>query len=78
LGNFIINWQEQFKRYECLVQTASHYKDKQKLVMLQVTVHPLHELQQVKNTALLLKQANGGKDLTYDEYVQLLSNAASD
>jgi hypothetical protein len=46
--------------------------------MLQVTVHPLRELQQVKNTALLLKQANGGKDLTYDEYIQLLSHAASD
>jgi hypothetical protein len=27
---------------------------------------------------LLLKQSNGGKDLPYDEYVQLLSYAASD
>jgi hypothetical protein len=31
-----------------------------------------------KNTALLLEQTNGGKDLTYDEYVHLLSYAASD
>jgi hypothetical protein len=46
--------------------------------MLQVAVHPLRELRQVKNTALLIKQTNGGKDLTYDEYVQLLSYAASD
>jgi hypothetical protein len=46
--------------------------------MLQVAAHPLRELRQVKNTALLLKQTNGGKDLTYDEYVQLLSYAASD
>jgi hypothetical protein len=45
--------------------------------MLQVTVHPLRELQQVKNTALLIKQANSGKDLTYDKYVLLLSHAAS-
>jgi hypothetical protein len=28
--------------------------------------------------ALLLKQANGGKDLTYDEYIQLLWHTASD
>jgi hypothetical protein len=32
----------------------------------------------VKNTALLIKQANSGKDLTYDKYVQLLTYAASD
>jgi hypothetical protein len=36
--------------------------------MLQVTVHPLRELRQVTNTALFLKQANGGKDLKHDEY----------
>jgi hypothetical protein len=78
LENFLINWQEQFQRYECLVPAASHYKDKQKLAMLQVTVHPLHELRQVKNAALLIKEANYGKDLTYDEYVQLLAHAASD
>jgi hypothetical protein len=75
--NFIINWQNQFRLYECLVPTTSHYKDEQKLAMLQVAVHPLCELRQVKNTALLLKQTNGGKDLTYDKYVQLLSYAAS-
>jgi hypothetical protein len=46
--------------------------------MLQVTVHPLRELSQVKNMALLIKQANNGKNLTYDEYVQLLAHAASD
>jgi hypothetical protein len=78
LENFHINWQEQFRRYECLVPTASHYKDKQKLAMLQVKEHPLNELRQVKNTALLIKQANNGKDLTYDEYIQLLTHAASD
>jgi hypothetical protein len=76
--NFIINWQNQFRLYEQLVPTTSHYKDEQKLAMLQVAVHPLRELRQVKNTALLLKQTNGGKDLTYNEYVQLLSYAASD
>jgi hypothetical protein len=76
--NFIINWQNQFHLYERLVPTTSHYKDEQKLAMLQVAVHPLRELCQVKNTALLLKQTNGGKDLTYDEYVQLLLYAASD
>jgi hypothetical protein len=46
--------------------------------MLQVTIHPLRELCQVRNTALLIKQANNGKDLTYDEYVQLLEHAAFD
>jgi hypothetical protein len=60
-----------------LVPTTSHYKDEQKLAMRQVAVHPLRELRQVKNTALLIKQTNGGKDLMYDKYVQLLSYAAS-
>jgi hypothetical protein len=46
--------------------------------MLQVAVHPLRNLRQVKNTALLIKQTNGGKDLTYDKYIQLLSYTASD
>jgi hypothetical protein len=32
----------------------------------------------VKNTALLIKQANSGKDVSYDKYVQLLTHAASD
>jgi hypothetical protein len=76
--NFIIHRQNQFRLYECFVLAASHYKEKQKLAMLQVAVHPLRELCQVKNTALLLKQANGGKDLTYNEYIHLLSHAASD
>jgi hypothetical protein len=76
--NFIINWQNQFRLYERLVLTTSHYKDEQKLAMLQVAVHPLRELRQVKNTVLLLKQTNEGKDLTYVKYVQLLSYAASD
>jgi hypothetical protein len=77
LENFIINWQEQFRCYKHLVPVASHYKDEQKLAMLQVTVHSLQEIQKVKNTALLIKQANNGKDLTYNEYVQLLEPAAS-
>jgi hypothetical protein len=76
--NFIIHWQNQFRLYEHLVPAASHYKDEKTLAMLQVAVHPLHELREVKNTALLLKQTNGGKDLTYEEYVQLLSHAAFD
>jgi hypothetical protein len=78
MENFIIHWQNQFRLYECIVPAASHYNDEQKLAMLQVAVHPLLELRQVKNTALLLKQANGGKDLRYNEYIQLLSHAASD
>jgi hypothetical protein len=44
LENFIINWQEQFRRYKQLVPTASNYRDEQKIAMLQVTVHPLREL----------------------------------
>jgi hypothetical protein len=76
LDNFLINWQEQFRGYERLVLTTSHYRDEQKLTMLQVTVHPFRELRQVKNTALLIKQANSGKDLTYDKF--LLTHSASD
>jgi hypothetical protein len=32
--NFIINWQNQFRLYERLVPTTSHYKDEQNLAML--------------------------------------------
>jgi hypothetical protein len=49
IENFIINWQNQFRLYERLVPTTSHYKDEQKLAMLQVAVHPLRELRQVKD-----------------------------
>jgi hypothetical protein len=45
--------------------------------MLHITLHPLHQIRQVKNTALLIKQANSGKDLTYDEYIQVLTHTAS-
>jgi hypothetical protein len=74
--NFIMNWQNQFCLYERLIPTTSHYRDKQKLAMFHVA--PLREPRQVKNTALLLKQTNGVKELTYDEYVQLLSFSTSD
>jgi hypothetical protein len=40
LENFLINWQEQFRCFEQSVPAASHYKDEQKLTMLQVTVDP--------------------------------------
>jgi hypothetical protein len=70
LENFLINWQAQFRRYKPYVPAASYYTDEQKLAMLQVTIHPLRELRQVKNMALLIKQANSGKDLTYDKYVR--------
>jgi hypothetical protein len=52
--------------------------EEQNFAMLQVTVHPVRELRQVKNTALLLKQANSGKDPMYDEYLQLLLHTAPD
>jgi hypothetical protein len=69
---------EPIQTLQRLVSTTSHYKDEQKSAMLQVAVHPLRELRQVKNTALLLKQTNGGKALTYDKYVHILSFAGSD
>jgi hypothetical protein len=91
--SFNINWQNQFLLYKCLVATASHYRDKQKLAMLQVAVHPLRELRHVKNMAQLLQQTNGGKTLHMKNMynychlpllimimvnVQLLSSTASD
>jgi hypothetical protein len=76
--NFIINWQNQLHLYEWLVPTTSYYKDKQNLAMLQVAVNPLRKLRQVNSTERLLKQTNWGKDLMYNEYIQLLSYASSD
>jgi hypothetical protein len=44
MENFIIHWHNQLRLYEHLVLAAMHYKEKQKLAMLQVAVHPLREL----------------------------------
>jgi hypothetical protein len=38
MEHYIINWQNQFRLYKHLVFTASHYRNEQKLAMLQVVV----------------------------------------
>jgi hypothetical protein len=74
--SYIINWQNQVRLYERQVPLSDHFSDLQKRIMLQNAVHGIDELRQVKNTAELIK-VNSGKDITYDQYVDLLTSAAA-
>jgi len=62
--------------YESLVDSSAHFNPGQKMHMLQNAVHPLQELQQVKNQAHQL-QAFHGKPMSYESYCNLLLSAVS-
>lgn len=72
---FIINWQNQVRLYEQQVPSSDYFSNLQKKIMLQNAVHGVEELRQVKNTADLLK-VNSGRELSFDQYVNLLHSAA--
>jgi hypothetical protein len=74
--SFIVHWQNQVHLYEKHVPSTDHFSVGQKRIMLQVAVHGINKLQQVKNTAGLMGAASG-TTLTYNEYTSLLMAAAS-
>jgi Reverse transcriptase (RNA-dependent DNA polymerase) len=74
--SFILNWMNQVRLYERQVPPSDHFSDGQKRVMLEVAVHGLSELRQVKNNADLEKTKTG-QSLKFDEYTSLLLSAAS-
>ncbi len=57
--NFILHWQDQVHLYEKQVPATDHFSDGQKQVMLQNGVHPVMDLQNVKNQADLIKTQSG-------------------
>ena len=74
--SFILHWQNQIRLYEKQVDLSEHFSSAQKRTMLENAVHDLDELRQVKAQADQHK-TQSGRDLTYDQYVELLKSAAS-
>jgi hypothetical protein len=75
-SSFLLHWQNQVRLYEAQVETEEYFSNGQKRHMLQTAVHPVQELRVVKTQADQHK-TQAGKELTYDQYVNLLLSAAS-
>jgi hypothetical protein len=75
-ASFVLHWQNQVRLYENQVNIEEYFSNGQKKNMLQNAVHPVQELCAVKTQADHHKTQTG-KDLTYDQYVNLLLSAAS-
>jgi hypothetical protein len=74
--NFILHWSDKVRLYEKQIDVAQHFTDTLKRVMLQNAVHPIEELRAVKIQADQHK-TQSGVELTYEQYVRLLTSAAS-
>jgi hypothetical protein len=75
-SSFLLHWQNQVRLYETQVESEEYFLNGQKRHMLQNAVHPVQELRAVKTQADQHKTQTG-KELTYDQYVNLLLSAAS-
>jgi hypothetical protein len=73
-ASFVLHWQDKVREFEKLSDTKHHFSDELKMILLQLAVHPLTELQQVKTMADQNKV--NGVPLTYDNYFKLLYSAA--
>ena len=68
---FVLNWMDQIRLYEKLIDPRDHLQDGIKLVMLQNAVHDSKPLRDVKDTAIQLEAVSKVKS-TYQEYTNLL------
>ena len=68
---FVLNWMDQIRLYEKLIDPRDHLQDGIKLVMLQNAVHDSKPLRDVKDTAIQLEAVSKVKT-TYQEYTNLL------
>jgi hypothetical protein len=75
---FILHWQDKIRQYELLLPTTSHFPIAVKRAMLENAVAPVSELRAVKNQASHLKTQNGGIELSYEQYCNLLASAAQE
>jgi hypothetical protein len=75
-ASFVLHWQNQVRLYEAQVEKEEYFSNGQKRHMLQNAVHPVQELRAVKTQADQHKTQTE-KELTYDQYVNLLLSAAS-
>jgi hypothetical protein len=75
-SSFVLHWQNQVRLYETQAESEEYFSNGQKRHMLQNAVHPVQELRAVKTQADQHKPQTE-KELTYDQYVNLLLSAAS-
>jgi hypothetical protein len=72
---YILNWQDQLRKYQDLIPTKDHFSADLKHVMLENAVSQAPELRAIKTQADHAR-TQSGQHLTYTQYCALLSYAA--
>lgn len=72
----MLNWQDQVRLYESLVDEDSYFSENQKKILLENAVAPVKPMRLVKDQADQMS-THTGKDLDYDQYAGLLLSAAT-
>jgi hypothetical protein len=72
---FILNWQDQIRKYHDLVATSDKFPDAIQRIMLENAVHQIPDLRAVKNQAAQI-QTSTGNTISYTDYSELLVSAA--
>jgi hypothetical protein len=72
---FILNWQDQVRKYHDLVASTDKFPASIQRIMLENAVTSIPDLRTVKNQAAQI-QTSTGKTIKYEEYVDLLISAA--
>jgi hypothetical protein len=75
---FILNWQDKIRQYELILPPSDHFSTSVKRAMLENAVAKVPELRAVKNQAAQHKTQNGGVELSYEQYCNLLASAAQE
>ena len=72
----MLNWQDQVRLYESLVDEDSYFSENQKKMLLENAVAPVKSLRSVKDQGDQMS-THRVKDLDYDQYAGLLLSAAT-
>jgi hypothetical protein len=72
---FILNWQDQVRKYHDLVATNERFPDTIQRTMLKNAVHMIQDLRSVKSQAAQI-QTSTGKAISYSDYSNLLVSSA--
>jgi hypothetical protein len=72
---FILNWQDQIRKYHDLVATSDKFPDTIQRIMLENAVHQIPDQRAVKNQTAQIHTSTGNT-INYTDYSELLVSAA--
>ena len=72
--SFLLHWMDQVRLYNSMVDTTCELNEPILKVLMENVVHPIDELRHVKSQENQMK-VQSGKDLTYVQYIGLLTSA---